>query len=578
MKSVVAGALTGFAVTIGVLSVLSVLVPPSPPVAQTSAPAAAALPAMQPQASVPKAAEGAPEGAPLSRVQPAPAPAEGAPKVPLAGPAPGAGAAPSAPSGSPQVSAGPQAPATGSAAPVGAQTAVAPIAAAPADRVPAPAKIEAAPGVSPVDQPPAASPAPAAGSAPETPQAMGEAPSGGAGAPPATAAPPRPGFSDAAPAGDSAPKAPQAVEVAPPAPLAASEGATGGAPAAGPAPSHALSQAPSQAPSQAAPTLPQAATPDGAAQPVEGAQGRPRVLALPAPTARAPATGSLPQVGGPAKTGTLPGVPSGRLPQVTGPAAGQDAAGLSMPGTHVSGLPGQAVAPLVGTAPGAVQANAPIKLSHTQPASNPDQKPEMAIILIDDGRKTLDRSILSQTKLPVTYAVDPVETEAGKWAADYADGGHEVLLALRPLPERTSPSALDAALQDYFRAVPQALGLMDAPAKGFQANRGLSQELVGLLAVAGRGLVTYDHGLNAAAQVARGAGLPETMVSSALMNGDTEALRILLDRAAFRAAQQGRIVVAAPARTSVLAAIADWAQSLRGKTVALVPVSALMEK
>ncbi|MDE3238978.1 MAG: divergent polysaccharide deacetylase family protein [Paracoccaceae bacterium] len=570
MKSVVSGAITGFVVSVAGLSVLSVLVPPNPPVAQTSAPAAASLPAMQPQARAPKPAEGAPKVAPLSGEKPAPAPAEGAPKVPLAGPAPGAGAAPSAPLASPQVPAGPEAPAAGSAAPAGAETSVAPIAPAPADRVPAPAKIVAAPGMSPQAQP---SPAPSAGTPPEAPQAMG-----GEAAAAALPAPPAPGASDSAPSAERSPMAPAAADVAPAAPAAAPEGAS-----AAPATSGVATAAP--APSPAAPTMPQAAAPDGAARPVEGAQALPRVLALPAPPAKAPATSSLPQVGGPAKTANLPGVPSGRLPQITGPAAGQDAAGLSMPGTHVSGLPGQPVAPLVGTGPaatpappGTVKANAAIRLPHTQPAANPDRKPEMAIILIDDGRKTLDRSILSQTKLPVTYAVDPLEADAGKWAADYVGGGHEVLLAMRPLPERMSPSALDAALQDYFRAVPQALGLMDAPAKGFQGDRRQSQQLVGLLAVAGRGLVTYDHGLNTASQVAQGAGLPETMISSALMNGDTEALRILLDRAAFRAAQQGRIVVAAPARTSVLAAIADWTKSLRGKTVALVPVSALMEK
>jgi polysaccharide deacetylase 2 family uncharacterized protein YibQ len=53
-------------------------------------------------------------------------------------------------------------------------------------------------------------------------------------------------------------------------------------------------------------------------------------------------------------------------------------------------------------------------------------------------------------------------------------------------------------------------------------------------------------------------------------------IRRYLDRAAFKAAQDGRVIVAGSTRPETVAAILEWTVEGRADTVALAPVTAAM--
>lgn len=464
--------------------------------------------------------------------------------------------------------------------------------------------------------------APAAGAAPE-------APNGNSGAPALTATPaPAPGAQPAAPsvqanaAGDrpevgavaGAPAAP-AAEAGPSVTASAADkttvAASPGAPAA-PAGHGDAPQAPALATVQpgisgaspgvgAAPAaeagavaVPGAAgAPAGAAQPgalaaigdsTPSAPAAPQVLARPGvPAASKPVDSGKVRIlrpGAPAAGfQNAPGVMVNRLPQVGG-----GTATAKLPGVQAGSLPGQAATvPVPGaTGEGAAATSAPAPqppvIANAVPAANPDGKPEVAVILLDQGGNVLDREALAASKLPVSFAVDPTAHDAGDWATTYHDGGHEVLLFATSIPRLATPSDLNVTFSAYFRAAPQAVGVIDLAHGGFSANRLMAQRVVSILAGDGYGLVTYRRGLDAAEQVARRAGVPAAQITAASDRTDRGGLSQLLDRAAFRAGQEGRTVIALPASEAVMGMLAEWARGPQGKAVALVPVTAVMRK
>ncbi len=89
----------------------------------------------------------------------------------------------------------------------------------------------------------------------------------------------------------------------------------------------------------------------------------------------------------------------------------------------------------------------------------------------------------------------------------------------------------------------------------------------------GRGLVTWDRGLNAADQVARREDVPAAVAFRDL-DGEGEGAAVIrryLDRAAFKAAQEGRVTVIGRTRPETVAAILEWTVEGRAATVALGP-------
>ena len=75
------------------------------------------------------------------------------------------------------------------------------------------------------------------------------------------------------------------------------------------------------------------------------------------------------------------------------------------------------------------------------------------------------------------------------------------------LPAGATAADVEVSFGAHEVALPEAVAVMDLEAGGFQGDRPLSTLVVPVLAGQGRGLLSWDRGLNAASQVARREGL-----------------------------------------------------------------------
>jgi polysaccharide deacetylase 2 family uncharacterized protein YibQ len=259
--------------------------------------------------------------------------------------------------------------------------------------------------------------------------------------------------------------------------------------------------------------------------------------------------------------------------------AGATPAPQPAPGTLVrrgTGTPPPAAAPT--QAPATPDPQAPPLVREAGAFTPVDGRPPFAIILIDLADPDTDTAAIAALPFPVTIAIDPLSPGAAARAATYRTAGKEVLMLLTALPEGATAADIEQNLAVMAETLPQATGAMDGPAARVQNDLQAAGQLVPILAAQGRGLVTWDVGLDAAAQVARREGLPVATIFRNL-GTDSEsrpAIRRTLDRAAFRAVQEGEVAVAGAINPETVAALIEWAAEGRAATVNLAPASALM--
>jgi uncharacterized protein len=146
------------------------------------------------------------------------------------------------------------------------------------------------------------------------------------------------------------------------------------------------------------------------------------------------------------------------------------------------------------------------------------------------------------------------------------------------IPAGATASDLEQTFQAHADALPEAVAILDLAEGGFQNDRPLATQVVPILKAQGRALLTYDKGLNAADQVARREDLPAATIFRSLdaEGEDTAVIRRYLDRAAFKAAQDGRVVVLRQIRPETVAALLEWTVEGRAASVALAPASAVV--
>jgi hypothetical protein len=213
-----------------------------------------------------------------------------------------------------------------------------------------------------------------------------------------------------------------------------------------------------------------------------------------------------------------------------------------------------------------------------RPFDNPGNRPALAVVLIDDGDPALDRSALARLPFPVTFALDPMAPEAADRAAIYRAAGQEVVMLATGIPPGAEARDLEVTFAALAGFLPEAVAVLDLPEGGMQGNRALAAQVVTILQDQGRGLLSWDQGLNAADQVARRAGLPAAVLFRRFdaSGSDPAAIRRSLDRAVFRAGQIGQVAVAGTASAATVAALVAWTVEGRAASVALAPVTALM--
>lgn len=255
------------------------------------------------------------------------------------------------------------------------------------------------------------------------------------------------------------------------------------------------------------------------------------------------------------------GVTTGRLPSVGGAAEGADGAAEAEEGA--------ATEPAVDLPP--IQ-------RYAAEFENPDGRPLMAIVLIDDGTSRIGLDALQAFPYPLNFAVDAGWPGAPDAMRRYRDAGFEVLV-LANLPENATPTDIEVAMQAYLSAVPEAVAVMEGPGSGLQQNREAAMQLADILGASGHGLVMYADGLNTAQKLVAREGVPAATVFRDFdAKGQSAAvIRRFLDQAAFKASrQEDGVIMVGRLRGDTTSALLLWGLQDRAGSVALAPVSRVL--
>ena len=283
--------------------------------------------------------------------------------------------------------------------------------------------------------------------------------------------------------------------------------------------------------------------PDGAVlQPVTPPEPAPSLIAKDQPSTFLPDAGAA---------SAVDGVTTGRLPRIGDqPAETAEAAAVELP---------------------------PVQ-QFAQDFDNPSGKPLFAVILRDTGGADVDRATLAALPFPVSFVIDPLAPNAIEAAAIYRAAGQEVIMLASGIPQGAQASDLEQTFQSLGAVLPQAVAVMDLATAGFQDDRPLASLVVPLLKNQGRGLITFNRGLNAADQVARRIDVPAATIFRHLDGAgeDLPLIRRYLDRAAFKAAQEGRVMVLGDTRPTTIAALIEWTVEGRASSVTLAPATAVL--
>lgn len=144
---------------------------------------------------------------------------------------------------------------------------------------------------------------------------------------------------------------------------------------------------------------------------------------------------------------------------------------------------------------------------------------------------------------------------------------------LTNLPDGAKASDVEVAFEAYSRALPKAVAVLD---RG--ATPKVARQLAGIMADRGFGLITLSKGLNSTQKAAIREGVPAALVFRELdAKGETVAqIRRYLDRAAFRAVQEGSVIMLGQTSPETIEALVQWALQDRAARLAIAPVSAIL--
>ena len=207
---------------------------------------------------------------------------------------------------------------------------------------------------------------------------------------------------------------------------------------------------------------------------------------------------------------------------------------------------------------------------------NPENRPMMAIVLIDDAQ-AIGGEALQGFPYPLTFAIDPSAPDATAKMARHRAAGFEVV-ALADLPPTATAQDAEVTLSVWLESVPEVVAVLEGTGPGIQGNRSLSDQVTAIASDSGLGLITQASGLNTVQKLAARDGVPSAIVFRDFDGaGQTPTvMRRFLDQAAFRAGQQGAVIMLGRVRPDTISALLLWGLQDRASRVALAPVSAVL--
>lgn len=217
------------------------------------------------------------------------------------------------------------------------------------------------------------------------------------------------------------------------------------------------------------------------------------------------------------------------------------------------------------------------------PFENADDKPLMSIVLIDAGDDLSESSVglpaLRSFPAPITFAVDASLPDAAERMKNYRSAGFEVL-AMIDLPTGATATDAEVSLNSVLSAMNEVVGVIEGIGNGVQEVREASDQVTQILLSSGHGFVTQSKGLNTVAKLAAREGVPTATVFRDFDSADQSptVIRRFLDQAAFRAGQEGGVIMMGRLRPDTISALLLWGLQDRASRVALAPVSAVLSK
>lgn len=231
--------------------------------------------------------------------------------------------------------------------------------------------------------------------------------------------------------------------------------------------------------------------------------------------------------------------------------------------------------------PAAEAEDRPPMIAYAAPFENPEDKPLMSIVLIDNGADltggTVGLAALQSFPYPLTFAVNASLPDAATRAAEYRGQGFEVA-ALLDLPAGATAADTEVTLSAALDAVPEAVAVMEGTGTGVQETREASDQVSAAVLASGHGLILQSKGLNTAQKLAARDGVPAGLIFRDFDSaGQTPTvIRRFLDQAAFRAGQEGGVIMVGRVRPDTISALLLWGLQDRAERVALAPVSAVL--
>ena len=221
------------------------------------------------------------------------------------------------------------------------------------------------------------------------------------------------------------------------------------------------------------------------------------------------------------------------------------------------------------------------------PFDDSEDRPKLAIVLIDRGDSVVDVEALKGFPYPLTFAIDAARPDAPEASALYRAAGFEVM-ALVDMAPGSTPQDAEIAIEVSLDAVPDAVAVMEGDATGFQDTAAVSGQIAAILGQRGYGLVMLPNGLNTAQKLAAKDGVPSATVFRDFDGAgqDASAIRRFLDQGAFKAGQQANglpvvgdgdgVIMLGRLRPDTISALMLWGLQDRAQRVALAPVSAVL--
>jgi len=209
---------------------------------------------------------------------------------------------------------------------------------------------------------------------------------------------------------------------------------------------------------------------------------------------------------------------------------------------------------------------------------NAEEKPVMAIVLVDTGEAAFDMEALESFPYPLSIAVSTLDPNVAAKTADFRARGFEVL-AMVDMPSDATASDVEQALQAHLSVSDAFVGVMEGLDDGLQGSKEISDQVTQALLESGHGLLMQTNGLNTAQKLAAKEGVPSNTVFREFDTGEQTAvvMRRFLDGAAFKAGQEQGVVMVGQLRDEAISALLLWALQDRAGTVAMAPVSAALD-